>query len=82
MVCNMTEPIIFAEQLPYETVDAGYLLAAMKAAQNELNIVILDACRNNPFKSKGVYGIVSDGLVAPTTPNGFLIAYATAASLS
>ena len=70
-----------AEQLPYETVDAGYLLAAMKAAKNELNIVILDACRNNPFKSlfKGVGRIAQDGLVAPQTPSGFLIAYATAA---
>jgi len=70
-----------AEQLPYEAVNAGYVLAAMKkTAKNQLNIVILDACRNNPFKSKGFGGIASNGLVAPTTtPNGFLIAYATAA---
>jgi len=38
----------------------------MKAAKNELNIVILDACRNNPF-NKGLGSIVSGGLIAPTT---------------
>jgi len=69
-----------AEHLPYETVNAGYVLATMKAAQNELNIVILDACRNNPFKSLFKGEMISpDGLLAPQTPSGFLIAYATAA---
>jgi len=69
-----------AEQLPYETVDAGYVLATMKGARNELNLVILDACRNNPFKSlfKGIMTLPG-GLAVPQTPSGFLIAYATAA---
>ena len=33
----------------YEAVDAGRVLDAMYNAGNELNIVILDACRNNPY---------------------------------
>ncbi|MCP4402748.1 MAG: hypothetical protein GY801_36280 [bacterium] len=33
-----------------KSVDAGYLLSVMKDAGNDLNLVILDACRNNPFK--------------------------------
>jgi uncharacterized caspase-like protein len=52
----------------------------MKAARNELNIVILDACRNNPFKSLFKEDMIPPGgLAAPQTPSGFLIAYATAA---
>ena len=33
----------------YECVDAGRVLGKMEDAGNELNLVILDACRNNPF---------------------------------
>ena len=33
----------------YEAVDAGRVLAKMDTAGNGMNIVILDACRNNPF---------------------------------
>ncbi|MFO0348973.1 MAG: caspase domain-containing protein, partial [Alphaproteobacteria bacterium] len=32
-----------------ETVRADYVLDQMDLARNQLNIVILDACRNNPF---------------------------------
>jgi len=34
----------------YNTVNAGKLLDRMNQAGNGLNLVILDACRNNPFK--------------------------------
>ena len=34
----------------YNTVNAGTLLDRMNQAGNGLNLVILDACRNNPFK--------------------------------
>ena len=37
------------EEVEYESVDAGFVLAQMETAKNSLNIVILDACRNNPF---------------------------------
>jgi len=33
----------------YEAVNAGLVLGKMEDARNKLNIVILDACRNNPF---------------------------------
>ena len=47
--------------------------------ENELNILILDACRNNPFeKSWRTKGISSkDGLSTIGAPSGTLIAYAT-----
>ena len=36
--------------LEVEAVSASWVLAQMKSARNSLNMVIMDACRNNPFK--------------------------------
>ena len=36
----------------YETVDAGRVLSEFANARNALSIVILDACRDNPFASR------------------------------
>ena len=33
----------------YKAVDAGWILGKMEDAGNDLNLVILDACRDNPF---------------------------------
>ncbi len=55
--------------------DAGRVLRAMKSAQNEMNIVILDACRNNPLpKTRGI----ERGLARMDAPSGTFIAYAAA----
>jgi uncharacterized caspase-like protein len=35
--------------IKYEAVDAGFVLGKMEDAANQLNIVVLDACRSNPF---------------------------------
>lgn len=60
----------------YECVDAGRVLGKMEDAGNELNIVILDACRNNPF-TRG-FRSVDQGLARMDAPTGSLVAYATA----
>jgi hypothetical protein len=57
-------------------VDVGLVLNFMDDAQNGLNIVILDACRNNPFARS--FRSASDGLAQVDAPTGTLIAYATA----
>jgi uncharacterized caspase-like protein len=57
-------------------VDASLVLNYMDDAQNVLNIVILDACRNNPFSRS--FRSASDGLAQVDAPTGTLIAYATA----
>jgi len=57
-------------------IDAGLVLNYMDDAQNGLNIVILDACRNNPFARS--FRSASDGLAQVDAPTGTLIAYATA----
>ncbi len=35
--------------LEFQTVDVGRVLKKFELAKNDLNIIILDACRNNPF---------------------------------
>ena len=64
--------------MEHEAVSAGWILSAMDYAGNGLNLVILDACRNNPY-SRRFRGGSARGLAAPTRPaTGSLIAYATA----
>ena len=61
--------------IEYETVNVGRVLAKMEAAENRVNIVILDACRNNPYKRS--FRSPSQGLAPMNAPSGTLIAYAT-----
>jgi len=57
-------------------VDVNLVLNYMDDAQNGLNIVILDACRNNPFARS--FRSATGGLAQVDAPTGTLIAYATA----
>jgi uncharacterized caspase-like protein len=64
------------EDVRYETVDAGRVLSEMAYANNGLNIVILDACRNNPFARS--FRSESRGLaIIGHVPKGVFISYAT-----
>ncbi|MEL6180181.1 MAG: caspase domain-containing protein, partial [Myxococcota bacterium] len=58
-----------------EAVDMGQVMAAMGEARNRLNIMVLDACRNNPFEQ--ATRSMSRGLAFTSAPQGTLIAYAT-----
>jgi formylglycine-generating enzyme required for sulfatase activity len=59
----------------YEAIDAGRVMANMEYAGNNLNMVILDACRNNPFARS--FRSASRGLARMDPPKGSLILYAT-----
>jgi len=59
-----------------EAVDAGLVLRKMESAGNPVNLVILDACRNNPFERS--FRTSSRGLAGMEGPTGSFIAYATA----
>ena len=63
------------EEIEYESVNAGLALAQMASAANKLNIVILDACRNNPFARS--FRSQTRGLAQISAPAGTIIAYAT-----
>ncbi|HEU5197759.1 MAG TPA: caspase family protein, partial [Methylomirabilota bacterium] len=52
------------------------VLARMETARNRVNLVILDACRDNPFARS--FRSATRGLAAIDAPAGTLIAYATA----
>jgi hypothetical protein len=59
-----------------EAIDLDMVLEQMAAAGNRLNVVILDACRNNPFERK--FRGTSGGLAQTDAPTGTIVAYATA----
>ncbi|MCK5720347.1 MAG: caspase family protein [Thiomargarita sp.] len=67
--------------LATEALDMNYLLASLGAADNPLNLVFLDACRNNPFYKGWSKSGMSEiqGLTSIKAPSGSLIAYATQA---
>ena len=70
------EAITAAGHLRLKAEPASYVLAVMEEARNDLNVVILDACRDNPFK--GLFrGSSPEGLLPLTAPSGSLIAYST-----
>src|ERR1044071_7102337 len=62
-------------EVEYEAVDAGRVLSYMADARNDVNIVVLDACRNDPFARS--FRSASRGLATMDAPRGTLIAYAT-----
>ena len=64
------------DEVEDQAVDARLVLEKMASAKNPLNIVILDACRNNPFVSSFRSSIV--GLAAMDAPAGTLVAFSTA----
>lgn len=64
--------------LKNKALDVDAVLQTMADATGSLKIVILDACRNNPFaKNWGLKGSAGDGLAMQYAPKGMLIAYAT-----
>ncbi len=58
-----------------EAVAADGILGAMDYAGNRLNVIVLDACRNNPFKRS--FRSALRGLARMDAPRGSLIAYST-----
>jgi len=65
-----------ADELRYKAVDAEAVLAKMRSAGNRLNIVILDACRNNPFPGASKSAERGLAVVKVKVPES-LIVYAT-----
>ena len=74
-----------AADLPVETVDIDQVLSVMQADENRINLVFLDACRDNPLTRSFARALpatrstsVGTGLSAVNAGRGTLIAYATA----
>jgi formylglycine-generating enzyme required for sulfatase activity len=65
-----------ADLLP-EAVDADWVLKQMEEAGNGLNILVLDACRNNPLPATS--RSAAKGLAPMVAPAGSVVAFATRA---
>lgn len=63
------------DEVPDESMPADLVLRKMETANNGLNLVIMDACRNNPFASSFRSG--ATGLGRMDAPSGTLMVYAT-----
>src|ERR1700751_3874805 len=59
-----------------QMVDTNVVMSQMEGAGTKLNIFLLDACRNNPFGSRGLRA-TGGGLAQMQAPEGTLISYAT-----
>jgi uncharacterized caspase-like protein len=65
-----------AEDVQAGCVDLSSLMDGVRKAANPMNIVILDACRENPFERD--FRVSNKGLTQMDAPNDTLLAYATA----
>jgi uncharacterized caspase-like protein len=64
------------DEVSFSALDLAAVLEKMDTARNPLNLVILDACRNNPFATR--FQLAAPGLAQIDAPAGTLIAFATA----
>jgi len=68
--------IAVEDEVAGEAVEVDAILAKMETARNRLNILILDACRNNPFGRS--FRSTQQGLAQVDAPTGTFVAFATA----
>jgi len=64
------------DDVTFFSVDVSQVLDRMERAKTRFNFVILDACRDNPFRDS--FKVTASGLAQMSGPSGSLIAYATA----
>jgi uncharacterized caspase-like protein len=60
----------------FQLINATSILREMESSQARLKMMILDACRNNPFAGRGLRAI-GGGLAQMQAPEGTLIAFST-----
>jgi uncharacterized caspase-like protein len=64
------------DEVQYRSFDVNEVLDKMDSARTAINLVVLDACRNNPFARS--FKTSQTGLAQMDAPTGTLIAFATA----
>lgn len=64
------------DEIRFQSLSADLVLEKMRSAEGRTNIVILDACRNNPFVNSRAFA-GTGGLAPMNAPSGTIIAYAT-----
>lgn len=76
------------DEVPAKSADLSELLERLASFKNGINVVILDACRNNPFSGAEILGpdgrrlkfrgATPSGLAAVEAPLGSMVAFSTA----
>ncbi len=64
-------------RVPYESIDVNLILDEMDNGKSRANIVMLDACRNNPISGKFRTGTTRGLAAISSPPQGTVIVYAT-----
>ncbi len=64
-------------QVKYVCIDANQVLAYMESAESKVNIIVMDACRDNPFERSWKRSTKGQGLASMEAPMGSIVAYAT-----
>ena len=64
------------EDVPTQSVNVDQVLNVLAESKSRLNLVFLDACRNNPY-ARSFRAAAGDGLARINAPTGTLISYAT-----
>ena len=63
------------EDVPTQAIDVNKVLSVMEGGKTRVNLVYLDACRNNPYARS--FRSAGEGLAKINAPRGTLIFYAT-----
>ena len=64
------------DEVGFQAIDVNAFLQTMDSSPSKVKIVVLDACRDNPFANQ--FRSASRGLASVTAPSGTYIAYSTA----
>ena len=71
----VSEDIKHEDEIANQSLDANLILEKMATAKKSVNILIVDACRNNNLNTK--YRSASNGLAAMDAPRGTIVAFST-----
>lgn len=63
------------EDVSFQSLDVNKILDVMEESHTKMNLVFLDACRNNPFSRS--FRSTADGLARVNAPSGTIISFAT-----
>lgn len=64
-------------EVEYECYPVGRVLSKMDEANNQSNVIVLDACRDNPFQRSWSRSTGANGLANINAPQGTFIGFAT-----
>jgi hypothetical protein len=63
------------DEVAFQAIDANMILEKMNTANKSVNILIVDACRDNPFARS--FRSISKGLAQMDAPTGTIVAFST-----